>query len=143
MRRCVGALMPIRIKEKQDHPRCFSVVMLLFVSALMWPCAVAQGSEKSRIDTIAAYLRASQFEQAAALIDEHLAAHPDDGVMQYNAACAQAQIGNIERAETHLRLAIKHGFLRFSLMQRDVDLKPLRDSRVYKSLMAARQAAVF
>lgn len=77
----------------------------------------------------------------AAMLDVHLAAHPDDALMQYNAACVQARLGQIAEAEQRLRAAIKLGFLQFSIMKRDPDLAPLHDSVVYQSIMAARDAA--
>lgn len=51
--------------------------------------------------------------------------HPNDGKVQFNLACYEAQMGNLDRAKAHLKRAIKID-APFSLMARDdPDLQPL------------------
>lgn len=81
------------------------------------------------------------FAAASAIIERHLAKHPDDGVMLYNAACLHVRIGELDRGAARLLEAIKAGFADFSRMRRDRDLRPLRDHRLYQTILKAREAA--
>jgi len=117
------------------------VIAMLMISA---PCPVAPGetiNAKKLADHIDALLVADEYDHAVQPLARYLEHEPDDARMQFNAACVHAQLGNLERAETHLRLAMKHGFMRFSTFQRDPDLEPLRERTVLKSIIAARDAA--
>lgn len=78
---------------------------------------------------------------ASAIIEEHLVKHSDDGVMLYNAACLHARMGELDHGAARLLEAIKAGFADFSRMRRDRDLRPLRDHRLYQTIMKARDAA--
>ncbi len=115
--------------------------VLLMTCALLTATASALSADDPRRSAIADLLDADQFEPAAVLLDDYLADHPKDALMHYNAACADAQLLNIDAAEQHLRMAVKHGFLRFSVIQRDPDLKSLRSGEIFNSLVAARDAA--
>jgi len=85
--------------------------------------------------------RAGDAEHAAHLIDLYLEQRPDDAAMTYNAACARCLMGQFAEAESLLMRAIKGGFLNFARMRRDPDIAGLRDRRVFRAIMAARDAA--
>ena len=91
--------------------------------------------------TITGHLKREEYAGALEKIKAALAAQPNDAIMLYNAACASAQLGQLQQAEMYLRQAVTDGFLRFSHMKRDPDLDPLRGRPVYRALMQARQAA--
>lgn len=105
------------------------------------PCPAQATGSDALIEHIDAILEAGDHARAVDALDEYLAEVPDDARMQYNAACVHAQLGDLETAEAHLRSAMRNGFMRFSTMQRDPDLAPLRDRPVLQSMLAARDAA--
>jgi tetratricopeptide (TPR) repeat protein len=78
---------------------------------------------------------------AAELLQQYLERFPDDGLMLYNAACAQARLGELDRAEQFLRQAMAAGYIDTSHFRRDPDMVPLRDRPVLKAIFAARDAA--
>jgi hypothetical protein len=59
----------------------------------------------------------------------------------YDAAREAARAGDVDRAEDHLRAAVRDGFADFSAMRREPDLAPLRDRPVMTAILAARDAA--
>jgi tetratricopeptide (TPR) repeat protein len=103
--------------------------------------AANEDSVKASRGTIIALLRAKDWPTAAAALDDHLALHPDDAVMHYNAACARAQLGALERAERALLDAIRAGFDDWTAIARDGDLAPLHARPMYRAILAARDAA--
>ena len=51
--------------------------------------------------------------------------HRDDGAIQFNLACSEAQMGNLDRARVHLKRATEID-AKFRLMAfEDLDLEPL------------------
>ncbi len=78
---------------------------------------------------------------ASKLIAQHLEQYPDDQIMLYNAACVACRLDDPEAGSKFLIKAIRAGFNDFAHMQRDSDLKPLRDHPIYKAILAARDAA--
>jgi hypothetical protein len=51
--------------------------------------------------------------------------HPKDGTIQFNLACYEAQIGNLDRAKAHLTCATKIGAKFSAMALNDPDLEPL------------------
>jgi len=126
--------------------RCVTPVVVTVVGVLgcVTITASAQGgdfdADRSR-RAIVQHLAHDRHNEALGALKSYLSDQPDDGAMLYNAACVSAQLQQLDEAETYLRRAIKAGFLRFSHMQRDPDLAPLRDRPVYRAIMQARRAA--
>lgn len=75
---------------------------------------------------------------ALRLIEDHLAKHPTDVNMLYNAACACALLGQSDRAVEFLARAVQSGFIQFDHMENDPDLDSIRDHPRYLALMEAR-----
>jgi len=80
------------------------------------------------IDWAYAIRRAKSIDLAHAILTRAAALHPDDGAIQFNLACYEAQLGNIDRAKMDLSRAIKAD-PKFSLMAiDDPDLEALWES---------------
>lgn len=87
--------------------------------------------------------RWEQGDHAGALeaIDRALRSRPNDALLLYNRACAKAQLGKLDAAGRTIMDAVRNGFDRFSHMQRDPDLAPLRDHHVFRAIIDARAFA--
>jgi tetratricopeptide (TPR) repeat protein len=86
------------------------------------------------IDWAYATRRAESIHLAHTILTRGAALHPDDGLIQFNLACYEAQIGGIDQAKMHLARAIKAD-AKFSLMALDdPDLEPLWGSLPIESV---------
>ena len=80
------------------------------------------------IDFAYATRGAESLQMAHAILTRGAALHPKDGTIQFNLACYEARLGDIDRAKVHLTQATKID-ARFSLLAIDEpDLEPLRAS---------------
>jgi tetratricopeptide (TPR) repeat protein len=69
--------------------------------------------------------RAKSIQAAHAILTKAVGLHPTEGTIQFNLACYEAQMGNLDRAKTHLKRANEID-PRFGLMAlEDADLEPL------------------
>jgi hypothetical protein len=77
------------------------------------------------------------YEDARRLLLEALAQYDDKAELQYNLACAEAQLGALDAALGYLRLAIagRPGFA--ELARSDDDLAPLRDDPRFAEIAGA------
>jgi len=79
---------------------------------------------------LAAYAtrRAESLEKAGKILIEGEQRHPKDGTIQFNLACYESQMGNLEKAKVHLKkaTAAEPQFKQIAL--EDLDLEPLWDS---------------
>jgi tetratricopeptide (TPR) repeat protein len=74
--------------------------------------------------------RAESIHLAHAILTRAARLHPTDATIQFNLACYEAQIGDLDRAKAHLKRATEID-ARFRLMGlEDPDLEPLWDSLV-------------
>jgi tetratricopeptide (TPR) repeat protein len=70
-------------------------------------------------------------------IDKRLSQlRPDDAVVHYNLACSHSLTNQIEAALESLQAAIKLGYRDFKSMDKDPDLKNLRQHAEYKKIRA-------
>jgi tetratricopeptide (TPR) repeat protein len=77
------------------------------------------------IDLAYAKRRVEGLHMAHAILTRAAELHPDDGTIQFNLACYEAQLGNLDRAKAHLTRATKAD-KKFSVMAMDdPDLEPL------------------
>ena len=67
------------------------------------------------------------WEQAAAIISDGLRAHPGKGMLLYNLACCEAQLGRLDAAIVHLRAALADDPRVREWSDGDADLDPLRE----------------
>jgi tetratricopeptide (TPR) repeat protein len=80
------------------------------------------------VDLAYATRRAESLEKAHAVLTRAEIRHPKDGLIQFNLACYEAQMGKLDRAQAHLERAIEID-KKFQLMAlEDPDLKPLWES---------------
>ncbi len=80
------------------------------------------------VDWAYATRRAESMHSAHAILSRAAELHPEHGMIQFNLACYDAQLGNIDRAKMHLSRAIKAD-PKFSLMAiDDPDLEALWES---------------
>jgi len=81
---------------------------------------------------LAAYAtrRAESLEKAGKILIEGEQRHPKDGTIQFNLACYESQMGNLEKAKVHLKkaTAAEPQFKQIAL--EDLDLEPLWDSPI-------------
>jgi len=69
--------------------------------------------------------RAESIHAAHAILTRAAGLHPNDGTIQFNLACYEAQMGSLDRAKAHLKRATEID-PQFSLMALDEpDLQPL------------------
>ena len=69
--------------------------------------------------------RAESIHAAHAVLTRAAMWHPTDGTVQFNLACYEAQMGNLDRAKAHLRRATEiEAKFRFMALD-DPDLEPL------------------
>jgi tetratricopeptide (TPR) repeat protein len=77
------------------------------------------------VDWAYATRRAESIHLAHAILSRAAELHPNNGMIQFNLACYEAQLGNLDRAKAHLTRATKADG-KFSLMALDdIDLEPL------------------
>lgn len=77
------------------------------------------------IDLAYATRRAESLETAHAILRRAEKLHPQNGGVQFNFACYQAQLGNIESAKQHLARAIRKDATFRAMALDDSDLEPL------------------
>ena len=68
-----------------------------------------------------------EWEQAAAILEDGLRAHPGDGLLLYNLACCEARQGRLDEANAHLAEALADEPRVREWGARDRDLDPLRE----------------
>lgn len=138
--RCARLLAPVVLGVLAAMP-----LMAVTISERPWTVRPAQGvygvdAEPLR-RKIESALRRGAFVDAADLIDEYLDAVPNDALMLYNAACLSARAGELDTADVRLREAVRAGFAEVSVMQRDPDLREIRDRPIFRAMVSAREAA--
>ena len=80
------------------------------------------------IDWAYAARRGESIHQAHAILTRAASLHPTNATIQFNLACCEAQLGNLDPAKTCLRRAIEiEGKFRVMALE-DPDLEPLRAS---------------
>ncbi|MGH7293563.1 MAG: TPR end-of-group domain-containing protein, partial [Polyangiaceae bacterium] len=80
------------------------------------------------------YLEIRRFEQAIAEYNRVLEVQPKNQIALYNLACAYALMGDKERAFDYLQKTIDAGYDDFDYMDKDDDLRSLRDDPRYKRM---------
>lgn len=86
---------------------------------------------------------AGDWATAWSIVSTFLAAHPNDALMHFNAACVKSQTGDLDAAFSHLNRAIDLGFADLGSAGGDPDLAPLRDDprwRAVRARLAAKDA---
>jgi tetratricopeptide (TPR) repeat protein len=73
------------------------------------------------------FFASGDFQRAYEIMAAANEQHPDLGVVLYNLACAEAQIGKTDEAVAHLRRAVELADELRALAQDDSDLEPIRD----------------
>jgi tetratricopeptide (TPR) repeat protein len=74
--------------------------------------------------------RAESIHAAHAILTRAVGLHPNDGTIQFNLSCYEAQLGNLDRAKAHLKRAIDiDPEWRLAALE-DPDLEPLWASLV-------------
>lgn len=77
------------------------------------------------VDWAYAARRGESIQQAHAILTRAAGLHPTDATIQFNLACCEAQLGNLDPAKTYLKRAIEIE-ARFRLMAlEEADLEPL------------------
>jgi len=78
------------------------------------------------VDWADAICRTESIPAAHAILTQAASLHPTDPTIQFNLACYEAQMGNLDRAKAHLKRATEIDG-KFRLMAlKDPDLEPLR-----------------
>ena len=77
------------------------------------------------IDLAYATRRAESLEAAHVILKRADKLHPDNGQIQFNLACYEAQLGDVDRAKEHLAHAIAREPRFRAIALDDPDLKPL------------------
>ncbi|HSR52523.1 MAG TPA: tetratricopeptide repeat protein, partial [Acidobacteriota bacterium] len=82
-------------------------------------------------------LSLGETDQAVQWAEKSRALVPDDPYTLYGLACFHAQLGNVDEAIDYLQEAVKNGFGHVRWIENDVDLKPLRNSPRYRTLLSS------
>jgi tetratricopeptide (TPR) repeat protein len=91
------------------------------------PGAVFEPSPWERTAEALHFWQTEEWDQAIALLEEHLAETPDSGITYYNLACALARAGRNNEALDRLREATAREERFLELAQTDDDLASIRD----------------
>jgi tetratricopeptide (TPR) repeat protein len=81
------------------------------------------------------YINKQAYEQALPLLEKIVELEPDSISAHYNLACLYAKYGKIEKSLRWLRKCVELGFNDWQLLEKDDDLKNIRDSLYYKELI--------
>ncbi len=101
--------------------------------------AIQRRLEADRLQTRAvAAFDAGDIDGALALLERQLELEPGNPLALYNLACVQAVRGDREAALATLRKAIEHGFVDFEQMRRDPNLADLRETELFREVLANR-----
>jgi tetratricopeptide (TPR) repeat protein len=73
-----------------------------------------------------AILRTESIHAAHAILTRAASLHPTDPAIQFNLACYEAQMGNLDRAKAHLKRATEIDAKLRLMALKDPDLEPLR-----------------
>ncbi|MBM4112377.1 MAG: PDZ domain-containing protein, partial [Phycisphaerae bacterium] len=79
---------------------------------------------------------AGDWPKAWSIVKAFLDKHPDDALMNFNAACVKSQLGDLDAAFAHLDRAIDFGFADLGSAAGDPDLAPMRDDSRWPALRA-------
>ena len=117
---------------------CKSNLLLRLAIAILLIAACTHTTFAQRVDTLESLRQRvyQLFDQqrhhdAIGVIDQYLELRPNEPNMLYNKACAQALIGERDRAAESLHAAVEAGFTAFGHMRRDPDLESIRDHPMY------------
>jgi tetratricopeptide (TPR) repeat protein len=81
-------------------------------------------------------IRKKEYKKAAAVYEKALINNPEDGLsIGYNLACVYAMDMNTEKALFYLRKIIDNGFTRMDIIKHDDQLKNIRETDGYKTLI--------
>ena len=83
------------------------------------------GKVQWRISLAYATRRAESLEAAKSILIDALESHPEEGIVHYNLACYDCQLGNLNDAKKHLTQATKADEKFKSMALDDADLEPL------------------
>lgn len=90
--------------------------------------ATSIDAERRRADAaIEAAVGKGDWRAALAVVDAFLTNYPDDALMLYNAACAKAQLGDLDGAFDAMRRSLDAGFGDLGTALGDPDIASLRD----------------
>ncbi len=75
------------------------------------------------------------YPRAALTLSVAAEIHPEEPLLWYKLAAAQAQMGQKENALSSLKKAVEHGFKDAEKLENDFDLKSVRDEKQFKKIM--------
>ncbi|MCK4873057.1 MAG: PDZ domain-containing protein [Phycisphaerales bacterium] len=117
---------------KRHAQLAIAFLLLLVIAVLPAP---AQPSSDEQEQQALAHFRKGEYEQARDLLLVMIEDDPRDASALYNLACAQAQLGEKDKAVTRLAESARAGFLNIHHLQRDSDLDPIRSEPGYLRLL--------
>ena len=82
--------------------------------------------------------KAGRYDHAKTLLEKILEIDPDNSLAHYNLACVYSRQNKPDRAIGALHTALDHGYTAFRHLERDPDLKPLRNLPGYKAVLARK-----
>ena len=87
------------------------------------------------------YLMLGQQDSAEVYMKKILVKYPTSG-NYYDAACLMSRMGNTERAIGYLKNALEEGYCEIAHMELDDDLKEVRETEEYKTIVAEYQRRI-
>lgn len=112
---------------------------VLVALSLVLLAGLAPATEDHR-DNALVLLRTGDTAAALPLLREYAAAHPDDALMLYNLACAEAGAGTAEAAVAAVRACLVAGFEDIDQLREDPDLAAVRDDPAFAALLTEEES---
>ena len=81
------------------------------------------------------YTKHGFFEKGLHVDQKLVQLKPDDPIVLYNLACSYSLLGNLEKAFRVIQIAVARGYDEFDFMQKDSDLKKLREYLPFKDFL--------
>jgi len=83
----------------------------------------------------AIYSELEQYEKAMEVDKKIIEISTYDPIAYYNLACDYSTLGNVEKSAKWLKYAISLGYKDFKYMEKDPDLKNVRETLLYREIL--------
>jgi len=118
------------------------IVLAAFLGLASFPSLVADSAAPVTMAQADALLGGKEWAKAAAAYEAIAASGKGGPRLHYNLACAQARLGQNEKAFASLETSLKGGFANLALLSSDEDLAPLRETARWPTFLESARKVV-